>query len=193
MGEPAGRLQRLTLVEATWPSWIIEPVDRWRPGRDGTEGILLHAKAARLLLLGRRLLRWREGLLVLHERMGRPSPVLALGLAHEVERLLARHPRKVSEDLLGGGLQMLQQNRPRVLVERLVAELAGFGCVHAAVSGVKVFAGKTLVEVEALFLLGTAVEEVKLAKFKNLRRLRIMRKDAALRTLERKKILSMPN
>ena len=191
MREPAGLL-RLTLVEATWPRWIVE-LDLW-PGRNGTEGILLHAKAARwrLLLLGRRL-RWRKGLLVLHERMRRPPLVLALGLAHEVQRLFTRHPGKVSKDLLGGGLQMLQQYRPRVFVERLVAELAGLGSVHAAVSSVKVLAGKTLVEVEALFLLGTPIEEVKLAEFKNFRRLRVVRKEAALRTLERNgKEMSMP-
>ena len=139
MREPAG-LQRLTLVEATRPRRIVELGLRL-----GTKGILLHAKVARrrLLLLGQRL-RWRWGWLVLHERVRRPSLVLALGLAHEVERLFARHPRKVPKDLFRGGLQMIQQYRPRVLVEWLVAEPAALCRLPAVPASVEELAGEAL-------------------------------------------------
>ena len=159
------------MVESARPGWIGEIADL-----RATEGIWL-------LLQGRRLLLLRLPVL-LHERVRRPPLVLALGLAHEVERLLAGHPREVAENLLRRGLQVLQQDVPRLLDERLVTELARLGGVHAAVPGVEVLAGEALVEVEALLLLGAPVEEVELAELEDLRRLRIVRKDAPLGTLK---------
>jgi hypothetical protein len=61
-----------------------------------------------------------------------------------------------------------------------VAELAGFRRVEAILAGVEVLAGEALVQVQTLLLLGTALEEIKLAQLHYFWRFRVVRKHAVV-------------
>jgi hypothetical protein len=79
-----------------------------------------------------------------------------------------------------------EQNGPGLIRQTLMAELASFCGVHAAMARVVVLAGKPFVQVEALLLLGASLKQIKLAEFHDLGRFSIMRKHAVLGALKRK-------